>query len=198
MRILTWLCGLRAVALAFAASVAGTNTQGNVITIIDADDKKVLLNQPGMVTLVLVCSEDSQEACRKAGRTMDPVHGHANYRQRIIVDLRDSLGGFVEDFVKSRMREDMDEEAKHLKEVYAKNGSRRNPRSDLSATPDFEGELCAKLGFAETSENLRAILFGKDGKEIRRWEQVEDLNQLRQAVEQALGAAPPAAASAGK
>jgi hypothetical protein len=172
-------------------ALLAANALAAPMTVVDADEKRVHLNEPGRVTLVVVCTEDSEGACRKAGRVVDPVHGRDDFRQVVIVDLRDSLGGFVEGYVTYRMRNDMDVEAKRLAKVYAANGSKRNPREDMSAVADFEGEISDKLGFTEPSKYLRAILFGKDGKEIKRWDRVRNLKELLQETAKALGLPAP-------
>lgn len=176
--------------MTFVASVlllaGGRGVRGQDFVVVDADDRRIVLNQKGVVTLVLVCSEDSEDLCRQVGRMMDPYHGTDRYRHRVVVDLRDSWGSMMESLVKSEMRDNMDEEAERLLPVYRAKKSSRHPRQDLSATPDLEGAIAKRLGFAEPKEELRAVLFGPDGKVIQRWDVVREPGVLVEAVGTAL------------
>jgi hypothetical protein len=51
------------------------------IRAVDADNHWVQLNRPGVVTIVVGTSEDSQEAARQAGTTMYPFEGRPGCRR---------------------------------------------------------------------------------------------------------------------
>jgi len=53
---------------------------------------------------------------------------------------------------------------------------------------DFSGTICPQLGWMETSDDLRAILFGADGREMERWEKVDDMARLQTEVRTAIQA----------
>lgn len=180
-------CGFLLVGLVLCGLVSGRGLAAQEIVVVDSDDRRVKLNEKGIVTLVLVCSEESESACREAGRVMDPYHGTKDFRHRVIVDLRDSWGGMVEALVKMQMRDNMDEEAERLEAVYKSKGSPRDPRKDLSATADFDGAITKRLGFGKPSEDLRAVLFDRNGAVIERWEKVPNSQVLLQAVSRAVG-----------
>jgi hypothetical protein len=155
---------------------------------IDADGDNVLLNKPGYVTVVLGTNESSQDGARAAGRAMYPFQGLTDFQLIVVADLRDSIAGWVPSIVISRMKTSLDREAIELKPFYLKNGNTNNPRQYSHCIPDFKGTICPQLGWAESTESLRAIIFGPDGHEIRRWDKLENMGRLANDVRSALQA----------
>ena len=155
---------------------------------IDADNRTILLNRPGLITLVLGTNEDSQDAARAAGTAMYPLRGRSDFQLIVIVDLRDSIATWVPSLVLAKMRANLDQEALELKPYFLKNGNKSDPRKSSSVIPDFSGTICPQLGWAGGSSALRGILFGADGREIQRWDKINDMAKLQTDVRTALQA----------
>ena len=77
------------------------------------------------------------------------------------------------------MRSNMDDEALDLKPYFLKNGNKSDPRKSLVVIPDFSGTICPQLGWTGGSDDLRGILFGTDGREITRWDKIDDMAKLQ-------------------
>ncbi|HUB67185.1 MAG TPA: hypothetical protein VL981_06845 [Candidatus Methylacidiphilales bacterium] len=148
------------------------------IRAVDADNRTIVINKPGLVTLLLGTSEDSQDAAREAGRTVYPLRGRPDFQLVVVVDLRDSLANWVPSIVLSQMRQNLDKEAILLKPYYLKNGNKSNPRASSYVIADFNGSVCPQLGWPESSDDLRGILFGADGHEIKRWPKIDKMNEM--------------------
>jgi hypothetical protein len=146
---------------------------------VDADNHNILINRPGMITLVLGTSEDSQDAARAAGVAVYPFQGRPDFQLIVVVDLRDSIATWAPSIVLSQMRSNLDQEAIALKPFFLKNGNKNNPRASSYVIPDFSGTICPQLGWTESSDSLRGILFGTDGREIERWDKIEDMDKLQ-------------------
>ena len=86
----------------------------------------------------------------------------------------------------SRMKSSLDGEAVELKPYFLKNGNRGNPRSSCRVVPDFKGTLFAQLGWPQSSSDLRAVIFGSDGKEYKRFDKVDNMNLLFNTVRSAI------------
>jgi len=156
---------------------------------VDADNHTILLNHPGLITLVLGTNEDSQDGARAAGKTMYPLQGRPDFQLIVVVDLRDSIATWVPSVVLAQMRSNLDREAIELKPYFLKNGNGSNPRKSSYVIPDFAGTICPQLGWIGSSDNLRGILFGADGREIERWDKIDDdMTGLQTAVRTAIQA----------
>jgi hypothetical protein len=155
---------------------------------VDADNHLIIVNKPGKVSLVLGTNESSQNGARSAGLAMYPLQGRADFQLVVVVDLRDSIATWMPAVVLSRMRSNLDHEAADLKPYYLKNGNKGNPRDNAHVIPDFGGTICPQLGWPETSDNLRAILYNVDGREIKRWDNLTDMNAMETDVRAAIQA----------
>ena len=149
---------------------------------LDADNHNIVLNRPGSITLLIGTGEDSQNAARDAGKAIYPFRGRSDFQLIVVVDLRDSLATWVPSMVTARMRSSLDEEAIELKPYFLKNGNKSNPRASSYVVPDFSGTVCPQLGWVKTSDDLRGILFGVDGREIERWDKLDDMTKLQSDV----------------
>lgn len=156
------------------------------IRAVDADNHNILINRSGIVTALIGTSEDSQGAARQAGIAMYPFQGRRDFQLIVAVDLRSSLATWAPSIAISRMKSSLDDEAVELKPYYLKNGNRSNPRGSCHVIPDFNGKLFTELGWPETSSSLRAIVFGADGREYKRFDQLTDMNQLYNSVRSAI------------
>lgn len=156
----------------------------------DADGKKVELNASGRVTVVIGSNENVAQATREAGQAGDTFQGRADYRCVVVVDLRDSLGNLAPPIVRMKMRSDLDEEGERLIPFYRKNGNFGDPRKDLSCVADFDGAIAQKLGWKKPVKTLRAVIFGKDGRPIRNWEDLKNFSELTATIARALAPSP--------
>jgi len=170
------------------ASVSKSTPHIRKLTAVDADNHNILLNHPGMVTLVLGTSEDSQDAARAAGKVMYPLRGRPDFQLIVVVDLRNSLAAWVPALVLSQMRSNLDREAIALKPYFLKNGNKSDPRKSSCVIPEFSDTICPQLSWAKTSDDLRGILFGVDGREIQRWDKIDDMAKLQTDVRAAIEA----------
>ena len=148
----------------------------------------VLLNRPGVITLLLGTNEDSQDEARIAGKTINPLQGRPDFQLIVVVDLRNSVAAWVPSVALEQMRSNLDREAITVKPYYLKNGNKSNPRNNAHVIADFSGTICPQLGWPEPSDDLRGILFGGDGREIKRWNKIDDMDKMQTDVRAAITA----------
>jgi hypothetical protein len=155
---------------------------------LDADNHNILLNRPGVITVIVGTNEDSQDAAREAGKAMYPFEGRPDFQLIVVVDLRNSIANWVPSVVINRMRSSLDAEAVELKPYFLKNGNKANPRPLLHVVPDFSGTICPQLGWPDGSDDLRVVICGVDGREIVRMDKVDDMYALQEEVRKAIQA----------
>ncbi len=175
-------------ALAAASPPAAPPAPVHKFKATDADNHSVFINRPGTITLLLGTNQDSQDAARAAGQATYPFRGRPDFQLIVVVDLRDSIAAWAPSVVLAEMRSNLDKEAIDLKPYFLKNGNTSNPRNSAHVIADFTGTICPQLGWPEHSDDLRAILFGGDSREIKRWDKITDMNQLQADVRASIDA----------
>jgi hypothetical protein len=153
---------------------------------LDAFGNQTALHPPGQVTVLMGCAETTQRGCRAATRAVDHLRGRVGLRFVVLVDLRDSFGWILPAYVRRRIREDMKQEAVRLKPFYLENGNGGDPLRDMTAIPDFDGEACHAVGWREPLTAVAAVVYGRDGREIHRWDRLQDYFRFEEVVERAL------------
>ena len=155
---------------------------------VDADGHNIVLNRPGLITLVVGTSEDSQDAARAAGKAVYPFEGLPDFSLIVVVDLRHTIASWVPSMVLARMKVSLDQEVFEVKPYFLKNGNHNNPRSYLHVVPDFTGTICPQFDWKEHNDKLRVIIFGVDGRELTRMDDVDvdDMGKVQEAVRSAI------------
>jgi hypothetical protein len=184
--VLLALCWCAGAGLAAAVTPHLPPAPPRHIKAVDADGHTLLLNRGGVVTALIGTSEDSQDAAREAGIALHPFQGRSDFQLIVAVDLRGSLANWAPSIATSRMRSSLDDEAVELRPFFLKNGNRSNPRGSCHVVPDFDGKLFTELGWPETSGTLRAIVYGANGREFQRFDQITNMDLLYNAVRAAI------------
>jgi hypothetical protein len=167
-----------AVCLSVLAAIPAPAAGPKAIEVEDADGRKQHLNAPGRISVVIASNQTLQERTRLAGRACDRFQGLPRFRSYVLVDLRGSLAHWAKGYTVRRMRKDLDAEAERIAPWVRKNGSTDDPRTLVSAIPDFEGGTCRALGWEETGKNLRVVVFGPDGRVRKLWNNLEEYAEL--------------------
>ena len=168
------------------------------IKVRDADGHNIIINRPGFISVVIGTSEDSQDAARRAGKAMYPFQGLSDFQLVVVVDLRDSIASWMPSVVIDHMRASLDDEAIELKPYFIKNGNTGNPRRSCHVVPDFKGTIVPQFNWAGTPDELHATLYGLDGRELKRWGNVDNMDKFQADVRAALQAAHDNAKAAPK
>jgi hypothetical protein len=188
-----WIIAALAVLASFglqfcsAAEKPGDGDASSPVKITDVDGRERILNGKGKVHVIIYSNEDVQDYTRAAGKSLDQFQGLAEFRTIVVVDLRGSLANLAQGYTQRRMIHDLDAEAQRIVPFYRHNGNQGDPRADVSAVADFKGDIALKLGWKETAETLRVIVFDQDGRETARWENLQDYALLQKAVGKLLG-----------
>ncbi len=156
------------------------------ITAVDADGVERTLNRIGVVTVVVYSNPALQDWTRATGELLYPFQGREGFRLVVVADLRGTLASWAKGMTHRRMMENLDREAQLVAPFYVQNGNSGDPRGDLSAVADFHGDLSQELGWERRGNHKRVILFGREGRELARWEELENPRELTDALARAL------------
>jgi hypothetical protein len=158
------------------------------IRAVDADNHNIILNKPDFISVIIGTSEDSQDAARRAGKAMYPFQGLSDFQMIVVVDLRDSIAAWVPSVVIDHMRRSLDQEAVEVKPYFLANGNKGNPRRSLHVIPDFDGKVVPLFNWSGTPDELHGTMYGADGSELKRWENIDDMVKFQSEVRAALQA----------
>ncbi len=164
---------------------------GEPITAVDADGRVWALNKPGRVLVVIGNDPGTSREARDCGKALDEFQGRSDFRAVVLVDLRGYPAGIAPGYTRRRMQKDLDAEALRVAPFYRKNGNPGDPRRDIGAIPDFDGAVCARLGWGPRQEGLRVVVFGWDGREAARWDNRASPRAVRDRVIELLAGRPP-------
>jgi hypothetical protein len=152
------------------------------ITATDADSHLITLNEIGKVSVIISSNQDIQKQTREAGHILDQFQGVPDFREMVVVDLRNSLGNVLPPLVRLEMRRNLDQEAKRIAPFFLANGSKENPRLHTIAVPDFNGKICDALGWTKPEPIVQVITFARSGEVAFRWAATDDKVALQGAV----------------
>ncbi|NJK93111.1 MAG: hypothetical protein HC904_15605 [Blastochloris sp.] len=166
--------------LFWAWSLSGAEV---LISATDADGVERVMNPKGMVTVLIYSNPVLQNRTREASKAVDEFKGRRDFRSIVVVDLRGTMADWAAGYTVRRMVRDLDQEALRVAPYYRKNGNPADPRKELSAIADFKGELCVKLGWTQPKDELRVMVFNREGKRGKVWEDLVEPAQLTAAVQ---------------
>ncbi|MEM1156637.1 MAG: hypothetical protein AAGH72_00125 [Verrucomicrobiota bacterium] len=151
-----------------------------IIQAVDAYEIKRTLNPPQGVAVVVYSNAKVQDRTREAGLLLHQFVGKPGFQFMVLVDLRKTMADWAPGYTKRRIQRDLMEKFKQLPPIPGRNLEKMG-RPDVSAIADFKGETCNQLGWIKPEDQLRVLVFA-DGKEVKRWDDLTQLNELPQLV----------------
>ncbi|MCX6934780.1 MAG: hypothetical protein NTZ01_01055 [Verrucomicrobia bacterium] len=155
----------------------------------NCDGKVFELNPHGKIMVILASSQPLADTTREFGRSLYGWQGREGFRVTVVVDLRKSLGTLFKGWTIGKMKANLDEEGEALRPWYRANGNQGDPRPDLCAIADFDGQVSEALGWGGDEEKMKVIIFGKDGEKLWSSKDLKSPTSMMEEVRKILG--PP-------
>jgi len=147
---------------------------------VDAYDIERVLNPSQGVAVVIYSNPGVQDRTREAGLLLHQFVGEPGFQFMVLVDLRKTMADWAAGYTKRRIQRDLLEKFKVLPPIPGRDLEKVG-RPDVSAIADFKGKACNQLGWLKPEEQLRVLVFS-DGKEVKRWDDLTEMNELPQTV----------------
>ncbi|MEM6884605.1 MAG: hypothetical protein AAF571_06185 [Verrucomicrobiota bacterium] len=147
---------------------------------LDAYEIERVLNPSEGVAVVIYSNPDVQDRTREAGLLLHEFVGEADFQFMVLVDLRKTMADWAPGYTKRRIQRDLMEKFKALPPIPNRDLEKMG-RPDVSAIADFKGETCNQLGWSKPKNQLRILIF-YNGKEVNRWEDLTEMQELPDAV----------------
>jgi len=82
------------------------------------------------------------------------------------------------------IRRQLDADAAQLKARYEAKHLRSDPRSDVYAVADFEGQMVSTFGLPAGANQFRVLILSSTGELLQNWTEVPTAEQLNAAIPQ--------------
>jgi hypothetical protein len=165
-----------ATTFAAAAPAASGSIQGK-----DANGRQVTVNGTGHYTFVLYTNPDLEDSSRQVTVAMDPFRGRSDFSFVRIVDLRGGVPAGMRSIVNAQIRQEQVKEDLRLKKAGVDAIDSHAP-----IIPDFNGSTLDALGWSSIYDQLHLVVYDRDGREVKRLENVDDPKQVTKVVESIL------------
>lgn len=140
----------------------------------DVDGQWRTLPPKGRLTIVMYTNADLETESKALNKILDPYRGAQDFLFIQIVDLRGEIPGIARRMAEKQIRKELDTEATREKPFYAKNGSKADPRANLSTVVDYGGSYLDRFNWEDRSETVRFAIYNAKGVEIRRIDNTTD------------------------
>jgi len=146
-------------------------------------DGNTLSTADGHVSVVVVATLPNIDKARTVGdRVPDYCLGNPTYRMITIVNFQRKRIRPVRVILAALVRHRLDAEAQRLQLRYSAKKIARNPRRDVFAVADLDGEAIAQLGARSERVDFRVFVFGRNGELLRQWRDVPGAEELAAVV----------------
>lgn len=128
----------------------------------------------GRLCVVMYTNADLEQESKALSKALDPYRGTQDFMFVQVVDLRGDIAPIARRLVEKQIRKELDLEAARVKPFYVQNGSKANPRADLSTIADYGGSVLNKLGWNDRVESIRFVIYNAQGVPIKRIDDTQD------------------------
>jgi hypothetical protein len=152
------------------------------LKIVDVDGR-TLSTSDGHVTVLVLADRGETDKARLVGdRIPERCLGNPIYRMITVIRFDNSWRRSMRFLSTAMIRRRLDAEAKRLKPRYAAKNVTRNPRDDVHAVADYNGEIASQLGLESASPRFRLLVFGQDGALLGNWTNVPAAQELASTI----------------
>ena len=152
------------------------------LSFIDVDHQE-LSTADGHVTIIAVMTRPDADKARQVGdHVPDQYKGDPRFRLVTLINFQKKISGIFRGITEALIRHRLDQEAPRIQKIYAAKKLTRNARRDLFVIADFDGAAVSKLGLDPGSSAFVVFIFDREGRLIRRWNEVPSADKLAAAL----------------
>jgi hypothetical protein len=152
------------------------------LTFTDVDQQE-LSTADGHVTIIAVMVKADADKARILGeRVPTEYKGNPVYRLVTLINFKKAISRVLQPATKAIIRYQLDREAPRIQSIYKAKGLDRHARRDLFVIADFDGTAVATLGLDVSNDTFSVFLFNREGRLLRRWNDVPSAVDLAAAL----------------
>jgi hypothetical protein len=165
--------------LTIAAPVVGQACSYKLVDV----DGRTLSGSDGVVTILVLTSRAEADKAKLIGdRVPERCLGNPSSRMVTVIRFQPTRNPAARYVLSSLIRRRLDAEASRLKPRYIAKKLSREPRRDVYAVADFDGQIASQLGLDSHSFPFRVLVVSADGVLLRDWSKVPAAKELDAAL----------------
>ena len=142
-------------------------------------DGRTLSTHDGHVTVLVIVSRREVDKARIVGnRIPERCLGNPASRMITVIRFDQTRNSFTRYLLSRLIRRQLDAEANQLKSRYIAKKLTSNPRSDVYAVADFDGQMNSTFGLSPGSGQFRVLILSGKGELLHAWTDVPTAEQL--------------------
>jgi hypothetical protein len=165
------------VAASFSAAAPVTG-KTYAFKLVDVDGRILTAADHVVTVLVLAARRDLDKARQVGSRIPDRCLGSPKSRMITVIRFDKTRSRTARFFLSALVRRGLDTEAKRLKSRYMAKKLNRDPREDIYAVADFEGQTAEQLGLGADAAQFRVLILSANGVLLRDWSNVPSAQDL--------------------
>jgi len=164
-----------------AEPVVGKTYAFNMIDV----DGRTLSTHDGHVTVLVIVSRPEADKARAVGnRVPERCLGNPAARMVTVIRFDQTKNSFSRYLLSRVIRRRLDGEAVELKQRYVAKHLSSDPRSDVYAVADFDGQMASTFSLPAGTNQFRVLILSGNGELLHSWAGVPTTQQLDAAIPQ--------------
>jgi len=148
-------------------------------------DGRTLSTHDGHVTVLVIVSRPEIDKARTVGnRVPERCLGNPAARMITVIRFDQTKNSFSRYLLTRLIRRRLDGEAAELKPRYVAKHLTSDPRSDVYAVADFDGQMASTFSLPSGPNQFRVVILSGNGELLHGWAEVPTAQQLDTAIPQ--------------
>ena len=183
MRWARWFFLLSVAAFGLCSVEAAATGKVYALKMLDVDGRTLSTADGHIITVLVLAGRGDVDKARLVGdRIPERCLANPAYRMITVIRFDKSWVRSMRFLSKAMIRRRLDAEAKRLQPRYAAKKVGRNPREDVYAVADFDGNIVSQLGLTSDLAPFNVFVLAGDGALLRRWTDVPSAQELAGAI----------------
>ena len=149
---------------------------------VDVDGGTLSTTDGHVTVLVIITRRDADKARIVGDRIPARCLGNPVSRMVTVIRFAPTRNSAARYILTGLVRRKLDAEAKRLKSRYVAKKLTADPRADVHAVADFDGQIASRFGLPAGSTQPRVLILARNGELLRGWVGVPTAEELNAAI----------------
>jgi len=151
-------------------------------SMVDVDGRTLSTHDGHVTVLVIVARREVDKARTVGNRIPERCLGNPAARMITVIRFDQTKNSFSRYLFTRLIRRQLDAEASQLKSRYVAKKLTSDPRSDVYAVADFDGQMASIFGLPSGLNQLKVLILSGSGELLQTWTEIPTAEQLNAAI----------------